>query len=462
MNSMENWMKVFKYLLLATICTSINTFAEICDSDAVDICNPTDQSNFERELEEKDWDALYDYINTKRTINVEEKASNLTISGDVRSDWRNIRERENHLNLRGGDALDKKGFLRGQNDFDIALNLRLDYVCKRAWVVAHLQFDNNAGICVNHCDSPIIDITEFVNGQEIIVGRVDALHGSGTGCDLDLKKAYFGYNLWCDGDTRLDIEIGRRRLYQIFESNVQFLSRFDGVFLKYDTSFDYADYYLHFGAFVVDYTCNHYAWVVETAFENIVNTGLDFKYSFINWEKNGKNFRQVRDPLGAQFLVSQFTVHYNLDKDWLCMPAQIFAAILVNHDAKNKVYYDILDEGLIALEGKKNLAWYAGFKIGEVVKANDWAFNVQYQWVQAFAIPDDDVSGIGNGNCLRHNLLLDHVGNTNFKGWRIEALYALTDNLSIDSRLEWSSWLDKVVSGDHSFSQFKVEIIYAF
>ncbi len=462
-------MKFFKNIsAIVAMITLIGTAPSY--SDEVEVCRG--EESYQKELEEKDWDALYDYINTKRTMNVQEKACNLTISGDVRADWRNRTEtrfeNDHHECLRGGHACDRDGHPRGRSDYDIQFNLRFDYVCNRAWAVAHMQLDNNAGICANHSSFRREEIVgENGEIEEIIVyNDPNALHGSGTGCDIDLKKAYFGYNILCDGATRFDIEIGRRRLYQIFASEVQFLSRFDGILLKYDSTVDnFADWYVHLGGFVVDYNVNHYAWIIEADLDNMFDTGLEAKYSFIDWRKNGRNFQQQKNPLGAKFLNSQFTLYYHLDPDFLCVPAKLFGAYLVNHNAPHtKLPIGEADEdGIIPTESvRANQAWYAGFTIGEVVLQGDWSFSAQYQWVQARSIPDDDVSGIGNGNANRCSFTKDGIGNTNFKGWRLELLYAFTDNITIDTRAEWSEQLDSRFVGDHSFSQFKIEAIYAF
>ena len=410
-----------------------------------DYCDSGDHSQFERELNEKDWQALYDYINTKRTINLQEKSCNLTIAGDVRVDWLHTCEEKNGFKKR--DVNNGKGFHIGKNDFDIECNLYFDYVSDRTWAVAQLQFDNSAGV------------SKWQNEKERAESKDydESMHGSGVGCNLDLKKAYIGYNLCCDGCTRFDIEVGRRHLYHVFDSEVQFLSRFDGLLLKYDTSWDcMGDWYVHLGGFVIDSRVNHYAWIIETGLLNIYDCGLDIKYSFVDWYRKGKNVIGKENPNGNCFEVSQFTFTYHVDPEILCMPAKTYGAILWN-SAANKMKNP-------PLPTKHNLAWYAGFRVGEVVYEGDWAVDLQYQWVQAFAVPDQDMSGIGTGNIDGTAVVNSGYGNTNFKGWRLEVLYALTDNISLDARIQWSNKIDTVVNqeGKDRYSQFRLEAIYAF
>lgn len=100
---------------------------------------------------------------------------------------------------------------------------------------------------------------------------------------------------------------------------------------------------------------------------------------------------------------------------------------------------------------------------GKVVKEGDWALEVQYQYVEAQAMPDDDTSGIGRGNVLDESFTsCSRRGNTNYKGWRLEGLYALTDNMTLDSIIEWSKAADDKVGGPHTYSKFELEAIYAF
>ncbi|MEC7840206.1 MAG: hypothetical protein VX777_09235 [Chlamydiota bacterium] len=432
-------MKLLKFILPLV---AIMNFAQpVVHADDVR-CDASDISQYDQDLNERDWDALYDYINTKRTINVNEKSCNLTLSGDVRVDWRHRCEKDNGRRLRGGNAVNAAGKAVGRNDFDAEFNLRFDYVCDRAWSVAHLAFDNGAGVANDH---------SCKNDPE-------GLHGSGSGCDVDLKKAYLGYNLLCDGCTRFDLEVGRRRLYQVFYSEVQFLSRFDGALLKYDSCFDcVGDYYVRLGGFIVDYTCNHYAWVIEGGLNDVMDTSIDVKYSFIDWRKNGTNRCGVKNPVGADFMNSQVSLVYNFEPDYLCVPANVFGAFLINHDASKET---VSSEGNI--DSKANCAWFAGFTVGEVVRRGDYAFKAQYQWVEAKSIPDDDVSGIGNGNVQHNSFTNGGKGNTNFKGFRLEALYAFTDNITMDVKAAWSRQIDKDFGGKHSFSQVKCEVIYAF
>lgn len=542
-------MKVFKYLLplaaLLAVFSAGSAQAEV---------RPKSPDSYANELIDRDFDALRDFINSKRTINVEEKDCNLYISGDVRTDWLNTTEKQSGCRIRGGNFADADGVFIGRNEFEIEFNLRFDYVCDRAWAVARVQFDCDAGVsdyakecCSKDChfdkccgdEIPCCggsSSSESCSGdshqsgshqsgshhsgsrhlkghkkssEEMKAARKSAssssssssscsgssedqwtssssgsssssssfdsgsssassslsndnrcfcqecdsegFHGSGNSGGLSLKDAYVGYNICCDGATRFDIELGRHaNLYRVFDSEIQFLSRFDGVLLKYSSNWEcVADWYLAWAGFVVDYVSDHFAWVTELGALNICDYGVDFKYSFIDWVKQGHNRCGINKPEGFQFRISQFTLAYNFDV--MCMPSRLFGAYLWNHSGKK--HGDC---------GRQNKGWYVGFEVGKVRHEGDWAFSAQYEVVEAYAIPDGDVSGIGRGNAFNNSMTANFCGNTNYKGWRLDGVYAITDNLTINPRFDWSTEEDANIGGSHRYTQFKLEAVYAF
>lgn len=422
-----------------------------------------DESRYQEELNERDFDALKNFLQTKRIENVQEEGEDqLVISGDVRSEWRYMTERQKGKQLRGGDATNRAGLPISNNDFDIEMNLRFDYVTERTWAVAHVQYDNSAGVDDNEIGCHI---------------DPEGYHGSGECEDLCLKKAFFGYNVFDDGCCRFDVELGRKgNLYNAFDSRIQFLSRFDGILLTYTCDKDLfsffrcpceskSSWYLMLAGFVVDERVNQFAWATEFGILNIFDYGVDFKYSFIDWEKYGENRCHARNPRGFKFMNSQFTLIYTFDAPVLCKKARIFGAFLVNHAGSTRRYISNTDikNPIYKTAHAQNTAWYVGFLVGEVVKEGDWSFEVQYQFVRAFSIPDKDVSGIGRGNVLKDSITAPGArGNTNYKGWRFEALYALTDDLTIDSIFEFSQAIKNSIGGSHHYSKFEIETIYAF
>lgn len=456
---------------LASTCAFFSS--SLSAADNIDV---QDGSRFDQELNERDFEALKRYLNTKRQEPLEEKDDNLSISGDVRFEWRHMNETLRGIRLRGAPARHPERNLPiSRNDFDCEFNLKFDYIMERSWAVAHLQYDNPAGV-----DSQDRGCVEDPHGW----------FGSGRCDEICLRKAYMGYNFWMDPCSRFDIELGRRgNLYHVFDSRVQFLSRFDGILLKWTGKCGFAkEIFVKVGGLLVDERVNHFAYVTEIGFMNICGSNIDLKYSFIDWchqvstrcikkvDPDCKfRYDQLNKSKAFDFAVSQWTAYYHLNPCYLGHPTKFFAAFLMNHKWKDFEVVKIVDiidpiSGLPTQVKRKrkyqsNLAWYAGVAIGEVVKEGDWALELQYQYVQALAVPGQDTSGICNGNVLDYTLTQKsrpYIDNTNYKGWKVEGLYALTNNITIDTIVERTTPVNEHIGGSHVYSKVEVEAIYAF
>lgn len=427
----------------------------------------------------RDFDPLREYVNSKRSICGVEKLDNLTISCDIRTAWAHITEKFRCAQLRGSNGVEfdepnctgsTVKFHRPMDAFEVTFNLYLDYVYERAWAVSWISFRNQAGL---QGAFPCCSIDP------------EACRGSGTCEGICLRKAYLGYNLISNGCVRLDIEIGRRPLWTVFDSYVQFANRFDGIllFASYNVCNRW-DAYIKGGPFIIDERVHHYGYVAEAGLLDIFNTRFDLKYSIIDWRKHGINRCNFNNPIGADYLNSQVTLDYWLNTDFLWAKTKLYAAGIVNHEGnKRRILLDkkgnpidtkIFPKGIIP--GGHNWAWYAGFLIGQICHQGDWSLDVNFQWVEARAIPDSDLSGIGNGGlaecfCFDPDLNvsplcptdLTFLNRGNYKGWHIEALYAITDNFIMDMMIDFSSAINtKLIDGKHNHSRFLVQAIYAF
>ncbi|MFI0435124.1 MAG: hypothetical protein ACH350_05290 [Parachlamydiaceae bacterium] len=469
------------------------------------------ETAFDRQLRSRDDQPVREFVESKENIDVKDKSKNLEISGDVRFEWRNIQEKgialyhdessgyqdgyglqdipegkkfkETYRYLRGGDHVDSRGIPLSVNDFDVEFNLKIKYTFKDAWAKAHLQFDNPCGIRGrNDCFGEFAVFNK--NGSEVLerIPRDNrfGVKGSGEGIAVNLKRAYIGYNIYADGAHRLDIEVGRQKLDDIFDSEVQFSGRFDGILLRFASSVEEVfDWYITAGGFVVDERVNQFAYVTEIGFLDIYETGIDLKYNFIDWQKHGNNRCFINNPIGTNFKNSQISLVYTFSQCFLGheIPIELYTGFLVNHAAKKTVFTH---------RKKKNLAWYAGVYVGNVDKKGDWSFDIEYVAVQAQAVSEFDVGSIGRGNILDEDMvaILDEKfrhqdsssglpssgiigyfprrGNANFVGVKCEFLYAITDNLSIDLSAQFSREEDRHIGGRHRYRDFEIEAIYAF
>lgn len=492
-------MKLVKYLMpllgvAGLIAASVD--AQIIGQETV----------FDRRLNNRDDQPVREFVESKENIDVKTKSNNLEISGDVRFEWQSIQEKgdvfyfesfcdpddessihKTYRGFRGGSHILPSGIPLSTNDFDVEFNLKLKYTFKKAWCYAQLTFDNPAGIGASQTCAGTYTVFNREGSDVIKLFNKDTrrdLKGSGSGFAINLKRAFMGYNIWADGKHRLDIEVGRRKLDDVFESEIEFSNRFDGGLLKFASAIDeVTDWYWNTGVFVIDENVNHFGWVTEIGLVNILDSGLEIRYSFIDWKKNGRNRCHKVDPIGTQFQNSQWSFDYRIRPtiygDYE-LPLDFYGAFLVNHAARREIF----------TKGKKeNLGWYGGVFIGQVDKEGDWSLDIEYIAIQAQAVPDSDVGSIARGNILNNNLfdivdptsyypelstcpsdsssgkilgLFPRQGNANFYGWRFEFLYAITDNLSLDITYQFSNALNRDIGGRHYYSNFEIESIYAF
>lgn len=391
------------------------------------------QFDEKRDPDADDMEALRRWIRDKRLVTVKEIGGDLSLSGEVRAEFQDTNEVKHGVRQRGpGGAVSKP-----QYAWDLEVNIMIDYRTDRTWAAIKLEFDNDMGV------------------------------RSGTVNKIRLEKGYLGGRL-VPGDTfTLDGEVGRRYLYNVFDSKIEFSSLFDGVLFRFNKAWpSIGDYYFNIGSLIVDDKTNHYAYVSEMGGLRIANTGLNMKYSIIDWYKPYAN---ELNNLRYKFLVSQFLTSYQFYPEWMGKKlVKFYAAGLCNH----------LAHGVDQTHGKmQRYAWYAGLSLGLVKKQYDWAIDANYQWTQAQSVPEFDCSGIGRGNAAGVGFYTNNsdgnpesgattwetaVGSTNYKGFEIEALYAFTDNLTVLQNFRYSTTLNKNIGPNLRYKQYEMELIYAF
>ncbi len=381
---------------------------------------------------------LRDFIESRGLIKCRQNEGNLIIAGDVRARW-NCQGERVHGNKARGTGTDT-----AINTFLSEVNLFFDYNAPKSWVTNKLKFVNYDGA------------------------------DGGTTAKIVLDRAFIGYDIYENGPDDYYVEIGRSRLDYLFESKVEFSTFFDGLHLFATKLFpSVGQVTVHGGPFIIDSFTNHYGWVVEAFVNNWIETGLKFKYSITDWHRHSPtldygNLPKSGDTLVKNnprysFIVSQMLFGYERKVDFPgCKTLYVYSAVLCNHDAKRSP----------TTRGKKlNNAWYAGFTLGKLCKACDWSIDINYQSVQAQAVPEFDLSGIGHGNAA--DLLLSDaillglspqaaIGFTNYKGWQVSALYALTDSLSLRAQAAHTTPRNKSIGGSFVYTGFGMSAIYAF
>jgi len=383
-------------------------------------------------LEQRDIEALRDWINTKRQVTVKERGGNLSISGEVRAELQSTNEKKNGIKQRGKGGEAQPTAMRA---WDIEVNLMLDYRTDRTWATVKIEFDNNAGTTTGSFDK------------------------------LSVERAFLGGRIVNADTYTMDLEIGRRLLGYTFDSKIQFGSFMDGILYKYDQAFDAAgDFYFHGGPFLVNENIDQYAYVGEFGLLNVGRTGLYTKLSAVYWDSKLSTNKARNDAF--RFIPIQWVWGYKFIPERINKIVTTYAAALYNPRA----------HGTVVSNGKRQAwAWYAGFSVGELRKQWDWSFDINYQWVQLQAIPDFDGGGIGRGNASKQGLYTRFnkgigdvngagkgVGAGNYKGVAIELLYLLTNNITV-----YQAWRQSVnetssIKPTFSYKQYEFEIIYGF
>ncbi|MCB1180483.1 MAG: hypothetical protein KDK55_00480 [Chlamydiia bacterium] len=381
---------------------------------------------------------LRDFIESRGLIRARKCDGCLTIAGDVRVRWLAQAETVNGTRVRGS------GSDVARNTYRSEVNLFFDYVAPKSWVSTKLkwaQFDGQDG---------------------------------GTMTKVSVDRAFLGYDVYHNGDTDFYIEAGRSKLNSIYDSRVQFAANFDGIHIYYTTQFpEVCEFIVHGGPFLVDSFTNDYAWVAELEFLGLGGTGFSAKYSYTDWLKKGSTLdygnlansgkTNIKNNPRYKFRVSQVLLGYQCKPSWLwCKTLNLFGATLINHAAEPSKTSDWK---------KLNRAWYVGFVLGRLCKACDWSLEFNYQAVGAQAVPEFDLLGIGHGNAA-DTLFSDAIlqdffpararGFTNYRGYAVQYLFAMTESLSLKALFQRTVPLNKNVGGNFRFKYFELAAIYAF
>jgi hypothetical protein len=326
-------------------------------------------------------------------------ASELTISGDIILEWEHIHTCSRGHKLRGS------GTKYPTNEFTTEVDVVFDYLHEPTYSRIHLEFEDDNGI-----------LRRLGRGK------------SGTVSNRQLVEAFIGYHLMNKRNHSLDLELGRRRLFDLYDSKVEFESIFDGISLSYYRSNKhYGSFQGTVSSFVVDENRDKFGAVSELDYFEILGSPFDLKYSLIYWDKS--------------YLTSQILAYYQHAGAY-----SLYMAYLFNHKAKTA----------------KN-GFYAGATLGQVKKKGDWSFDCNYQMVQAYLIPPCDVAGMGRDDPSHTRFLNSNVaGTTNYKGYVGTFNYALTDKLTVTLVYEREREASAKISGKFRSSTFEISTTFTF
>ncbi len=342
-----------------------------------------------------------------------------SIDGDVGATWDTTHE------VLGSQPQVGTGSGRPNDAFNVGTKLQFLYKAGRTWGGARIGFDNGAGIF------------------------------GGTANAIKLSRAFIGYHFVTHGPFICDLTAGRRSLTQMFDSQLMYRNYGDGacLFLNYQWK-NVMEIQVTNGVFI---NTNSVAfWVMSARLFNIANKGFYINYSYNDW--GGNRPSNSLSLIDTKFYISQVLAGWECNPKWLKTEFKAFGAFLVNSGAT---------ENILSTFKKENLAGYVGVQFGRARKRNDIAVQGQLQVCQLQAVPDWDFSGIGRGNAARGSLFTSTTlkgvnGNTNYKGFQIQVLYALSTNLTLQATLKRSLSLNNHIGLPSNFTKFSLESSFTF
>lgn len=449
-------MKILRHLFFFTALVIVSSSLFAAPGDNLG----PNENNFraDREFGPEDEDdvdpkILRQFIQDQGLIESRNKEGRLIIAGDARTRFSRTTEKLRGVRQRGFNEVAQVD----TNIYKNEMNLYLDYLAPTSWAETRIKFAVFAG------------------------------KDGGSLTRVDLDRAFLGYEIYEDGEDEFYIEGGRNRLDVLFDSKIEFSGIFDGILITFRKNIPKIGFFdIHGGPMLVNAYANHYAWIVETSLKNILESQFSFKYSFVDWQKRGttrffglRNTKieeilalttpngfqfQLRNNPRYRFIISQFLIGYEFKphEATFCKTSWLYIGGLINHAARR-----ITQTGFT----RQNLGWYAGYTLGKMKVAGDWSIDLNYQFVEAQAVPDFDLAGIGRGNAAGFLFadaiiqgLAPHlsVGYANYKGFEITVLYALTDSLSFKARAQKTTPVNRGIGGSFSYSNIEFGAIFAF
>jgi hypothetical protein len=380
------------------------------------------------DIEEKDVQALREWLNTKRQVTVRQLGGALSVSGEIRPNFQKTAETVNGIKQRGMGGASSLP----TDAYGIEVNLFLDYRANRSWSAIKLEFDNDAGI------------------------------QSGTFNKLRVEKAYFGIFAVQNDTSTLSIQVGRDRMSWFVDSRIQFSSFFDGIWLRYDQNLEsIADFYIHAGPYLINSATNHYGYLGEIGLINIIGTGIYAKYSINDWDTKDFTDPITRDRY--RFIVNQLTLGYRFWPASLQKAVVIHLAGLYNPAAKKLPITDFK---------RANWGGYINLAMGELKKQWDWTLHFNYQFLQAQCVPDFNANtGIGMGNAKKTgfyatngipNTRATAGGNVNYRGYYIVFNWLLLDQLTLSQTWQQSITLDHDIGPSRRYKQYALQLLYVW
>lgn len=439
------------------------------------------------QVDEKNMKAIREYIDAKRNISVKEKGGSLRIGGDVRFEGTKVREiRDGYVitGSKGGSAFGTaasggSGYSYPSVSYDVEASLSFEYRKEKSYADVLLKFNHNAGLDTKNY-TPNTDVAFIQDEYSDSYKPTDS--------KIKLAKAYFGQEIWSDGMHSVDVNVGRQRLYDLFDSRIMFFRRFDGVALKYKGSVEgIGRPHASWGTMMIADRADHYGHIGEIGMAHILDTPFSLKYAYVDLAKSGTysdgtygsddghvgNTSNTRSQLFYRhfnYKVSQLLGYFDVPAEYTWgKQTKLYAAYALNHKGKKRADFN---------GRRKNRAWYAGFTYGKIRAQGDYVLDLNYQWVQAESVPELDSGGLAIGlNASNQSIAYNPAaGFNNYKGFVGNLSYLATEDIMLVGKFAHTNAEDSTfakssaanskgwqpATARHSFTKVELEAIYSF
>lgn len=344
--------------------------------------------------------------------------ANFDVAFQINTGWKYTHDLMNSVSLVGFSAG------RPSNSYFANLTVDYDYSFGRFSLVARTSFRNSGGLF------------------------------GGTARNFELERGYISWRITVRGPFSSRLDAGRRSLTKIYNSQMQFTGRADGL--------TFINSYLWDKVFDARVTGGIYIFSVPRGFGllraglfNIADLGFYFDFAYSYWGDNRPP--GATNNINIKYNLTQYLVGWDYKPKWLNKDIKVFGALIKNVGATA----NFLTNG-----SKESMAGYVGLQLGSAKKQGNYSFQFMLQTCALQAIPPWDMDGIGIGRAPVTVFTATNIANantnTNFKGWEGAALYAVTDQLTLTMKLQRSVTRNQAIGQPKNFTTYKLETQYIF
>lgn len=343
-------------------------------------------------------------------------------------------------------------------DFNVAFQINTGWKYVHDMINSASQVGFSAGRPSNSYFANLTVDYDYSFGRFSLVARTTFRNSGGlfggTANAFGLDRGYIAWRLTTRGPFSSRLDVGRRSLTKVYNSQMQFIGRAEGFTLINSYLWDkVVDARLTGGIYI--FSVPRGFGVLRAGLFNIADLGFYFDFAYSYWGDNRPP--DASNNIDVKFNLTQYLVGWDYKPKWLNKDIKVFAAFIKNVGATS----NFLTNG-----SKESMAGYVGVQLGSAKKQGNYSFQFMLQTCALQAIPPWDMDGIGIGRPTTSLFTSTNIAttntNTNFKGWEGVALYAITDELTLTMKLQRSVTRNQAIGQPRNFTSYKLETQYIF